>query len=64
MVTFISLLILCYEFSDSKLIRSAATFYYIGSLIIGGGHVVVPMLLTEFLNLNWIKENLFWQGSF
>lgn len=34
--------------SPSKLINSMAIFYRIGSVIIGGGHVILPMMWTEF----------------
>jgi hypothetical protein len=38
-------------------------FYYIGSLIIGGGHVVIPLMLTVFSTKFGISEDSFWNGK-
>ncbi len=32
-------------------------FFRIGSIIVGGGHVVIPMMMTEFVNTNLITQN-------
>ena len=34
-----------------------STFYRIGSLIIGGGHVVIPMIISEFSSSGYVKES-------
>lgn len=31
-------------------------------MIIGGGHVVLPMIMTEFNNLNLMTADEFWYG--
>ena len=46
------LLTLLTIFTDSWTISIFERFYRIGSLIIGGGHVVIPMLLSEFSSLS------------
>jgi len=38
-----------------------SSFYYIGSIIVGGGHVIVPMMLTEFSKFG-LKERIYWNG--
>lgn len=37
-------------------------FYYIGSLIIGGGHVIIPLMLTIFSSRFGLSEDSFWNG--
>jgi chromate transporter len=45
-----------YIFKDLNYLLMS-TFYRIGSLIIGGGHVVIPMIISEFSSYNLIKES-------
>jgi chromate transporter len=45
-----------YIFKDLNYLLMS-TFYRIGSLIIGGGHVVIPMVISEFSAYNLIKES-------
>lgn len=52
--TFVYFLYFCFKDVNIELIES---FYRIGSTIIGGGHVVIPMLISEFNSKNnVIKE--------
>lgn len=46
----------------SKYVIICYSFYYIGSVIFGGGHVVIPLILQQFKNLDMITENEFWNG--
>lgn len=38
------------------------SFFRIGSIIYGGGQVVLPMLLTEVVDPGWVTEAQFFQG--
>ena len=38
------------------------SFFRIGSIIYGGGQVVLPMLLTEVVDPGWVTEDEFWTG--
>ncbi|PLT35525.1 ChrA protein [Bacillus sp. V5-8f] len=38
------------------------SFYRAGSLVFGGGHVVLPLLETEFVPGGWLSENNFLTG--
>ena len=38
------------------------SFYRTGSLIFGGGQVVLPMLLTEVVDTGWVTEQQFLDG--
>jgi chromate transporter len=38
------------------------SFYRSGSLVFGGGHVVLPLLEREFVPTNWISEEAFLAG--
>lgn len=38
------------------------TFYRVGSLVFGGGHVVLPLLHTEVVSSGWISEQSFLAG--
>ena len=53
--------IIFYKFYFSELIGKnfnlLLSFFRIGSLIVGGGHVVIPMMITEFVNTNLISQN-------
>ena len=38
------------------------SFYRAGSLVFGGGHVVLPLLQSEVVPSGWVSENLFMAG--
>lgn len=38
------------------------SFYRAGSLVFGGGHVVLPLLQTEVVNSGWVSKDLFTVG--
>ena len=40
----------------------ADSFYRTGSLVFGGGHVVLPLLQAEVVNTGWISKDLFLAG--
>ena len=50
------------DFFDSNLLKLANSFYRIGSLVFGGGHVVLPLLQEEFVSSGLIKEHVFLAG--
>jgi len=66
LVLFFSLLILFPFFSkifDSNvIIKLADIFYRIGSLVFGGGHVVLPLLQVELVSSGLINEDTFLAG--
>ncbi len=65
LILFFSLLIflpIISDFFDSNLLKLANSFYRIGSLVFGGGHVVLPLLQEEFVSSGMIKENVFLAG--
>ena len=37
-------------------------FYYAGSLVFGGGHVVLPLLQTQVVDPGWVDHDLFLAG--
>ena len=47
---------------DWQILQWAESFYRMGSLIFGGGQVVLPMLLTEVVNPGWVTEEQFLDG--
>ena len=48
--------------SDDKFLTLTETFYRIGSVIFGGGQVVLPMLLTQVVGPGWVTEEQFYSG--
>jgi chromate transporter len=50
-------------FSDSKSISAISIFYQAGSLVFGGGHVVLPLLQTSLIPSNWISNDTFRRAS-
>jgi len=44
------------------LLRAAAAFYKTGSLVFGGGHVVLPLLKQAVVDPGWVSENDFLTG--
>lgn len=49
-------------FDNNLLIKVANSFYKIGSLVFGGGHVVLPLLQTELVLSGLINEDIFLAG--
>ena len=65
LILFFSLLIflpVIASFFDSNLLKIVNSFYRIGSLVFGGGHVVLPLLQEEFVTSGLIKEHVFLAG--
>lgn len=50
------------EVTDSYWISMIDSFYRSGSLVFGGGHVVLPLLEQEFVSNGWIGEENFLAG--
>jgi len=48
--------------NDDKFLTLTETFYRIGSVIFGGGQVVLPMLLTQVVGPGWVTEEQFYSG--
>lgn len=48
--------------NGNNLAQLFEAFYRIGSIIYGGGHVVLPMMLTEVVTTGWLTEVQFYQG--
>jgi len=43
-------------FLSDKNLQISEAFFRIGSIIVGGGHVVIPMMMTEFVKTNLITQ--------
>ena len=50
------------EFFNSNILNLASSFYRIGSLVFGGGHVVLPLLQEEFVSSGMIAKDIFLAG--
>ncbi|MFJ8237452.1 chromate transporter [Ureibacillus sp. NPDC094379] len=50
------------ELFSSTMIAMFDSFYRAGSLVFGGGHVVLPLLEREFVPTGWISEEAFLAG--
>ncbi|WP_421663972.1 chromate transporter [Lysinibacillus telephonicus] len=50
------------NFSSSQWITMFDSFYRSGSLVFGGGHVVLPLLEQEFVPTGWLSEQEFLAG--
>jgi chromate transporter len=48
--------------SGSQALRLVDSFYRTGSLVFGGGHVVLPLLRAEVVPAGWISDNTFLAG--
>ncbi|KAF9437885.1 hypothetical protein BGZ76_010762 [Entomortierella beljakovae] len=48
--------------SDANYGQLAATFYFVGSIIFGGGNVVVPLLKTYTVDAGWMTNQQFLIG--
>ncbi|MCG7378731.1 chromate transporter [Paenibacillus sp. ACRSA] len=65
LVSFIGLLILLpilREITSMQWIAMFDSFYRSGSLVFGGGHVVLPLLEHEFVSTGWLSEEAFLAG--
>ena len=47
---------------DSAAVRYADSFYRAGSLVFGGGHVVLPLLQAEVVDPGWVDREAFVAG--
>ena len=50
------------ETLDSHILNLASSFFRIGSLVFGGGHVVLPLLQEEFVSSGMIEKDIFLAG--
>ena len=50
------------EFFNSNILDLASSFFRIGSLVFGGGHVVLPLLQEEFVSSGMIEKDIFLAG--
>ncbi|MCK0470957.1 chromate transporter [Halalkalibacter sp. APA_J-10(15)] len=50
------------ELTSSTLVAMIDSFYRAGSLVFGGGHVVLPLLEREFVPTGWLTEEQFLAG--
>lgn len=50
------------ELTDFYWVAFFESFYRSGSLVFGGGHVVLPLLEQEFVSAGWMTENVFLTG--
>lgn len=50
------------QISDNGWVAVFDTFYRIGSLVFGGGHVVLPMLEKEIVPAGWVERSQFLTG--
>lgn len=48
--------------SDSILIKQFDSFFRAGSLVFGGGHVVLPLLQAEVVPPGWVSNSIFMAG--
>jgi chromate transporter len=48
--------------TDNENIRLFDTFYRVGSLVFGGGHVVLPLLQAEVVPSGWVSNDAFLAG--
>lgn len=50
------------EYFSSNILKLASSFFRIGSLVFGGGHVVLPLLQEEFVSTGLIEKDIFLAG--
>ncbi|HWU42121.1 MAG TPA: chromate efflux transporter, partial [Bdellovibrio sp.] len=50
------------QFSDSHGLKMFDSFYRAGSLVFGGGHVVLPLLQSEVVPTGWVSNDAFMAG--
>ncbi|MDZ5782576.1 chromate efflux transporter [Marinococcus luteus] len=58
----LALLPLLREWTGSTFVAMFDSFYRAGSLVFGGGHVVLPLLEREFVPTGWMSEETFLAG--
>src|SRR5690625_1639334 len=56
------LLPLAREATDSHLVAVTDSFYRAGSLVFGGGHILLPLLQAEVVPPGWVDEQTFVAG--
>ena len=49
-------------FSENETLAVVDSFYRSGSLVFGGGHVVLPLLQSEVVSPGWVSEEAFLAG--
>ena len=59
---FLIILPIVNEIFNSNLLNLANSFFKVGSLVFGGGHVVLPLLNEEFVASGMIENDLFLAG--
>lgn len=63
LILFVGLLVVLPIFgSRYESIRVIDSFYRTGSLVFGGGHVVLPLLKAEVVNPGWVSSDAFMAG--
>lgn len=50
------------QFTDSEPVATGESFYRAGSLVFGGGHVVLPLLESSFVDSGWVSSEDFLAG--
>lgn len=61
-ITILAILIFLRISLKNKEVEAAISFYYVGSLLMGGGHVGIPLLFSEFTALKMITSDIFFYG--
>ena len=61
-IIFLIVLPIFNEIFDSNLLNLANSFFKVGSMVFGGGHVVLPLLKEEFVASGLIENDLFLVG--
>jgi len=59
---FLIMLPIINEIYNSNLVNLANSFFKVGSMVFGGGHVVLPLLKEEFVASGMIENDLFLAG--
>lgn len=50
------------DFYPSQALAMTSAFYRAGSLVFGGGHVVLPLLQAEVVPIGWVSNEIFLAG--
>ena len=53
-------LLACKNLFYNKIVDYISSFYFIGSIIIGGGHMVLPLMYSEFTEKEYITPEVYW----
>ncbi len=63
-ISFLTLLALAFFMRDSRLsmLTLCATFFRVGAMVFGGGHVVLPLLSAAVVTRGWITPQAFLAG--